>query len=80
MGRAALLSGIAAPLAATLAAPATVPGGMLEHIATIALPSDGQAFNRDPSDPRLMWSIDRATASRIPAVAPRVAPSPQHKD
>lgn len=49
-------------------------GTVLELVATIRLPgSDGQAFGWDPGQPRVLWSIDRAShsviASRIPAVA-----------
>jgi hypothetical protein len=47
-------------------------GTVLKHVATLALPSGGQAFNWDPDRPRLLWTIDRSTheviASRIPAV------------
>ncbi|HWK35464.1 hypothetical protein [Sphingomonas sp.] len=48
-------------------------GGMLEHVATIALPTGGQAIAWDRSQSRVLWSLDRATkmvvASRIPPVA-----------
>ena len=47
-------------------------GGTLEHVATIAIPTDGQAIGWDPRAPRLLWSIERATkdvvATRIPPV------------
>lgn len=50
-------------------------GTVLEHVATIALPTGGQAFNWDPERPRVLWTIDRAShsviASTIPAVTPR---------
>lgn len=46
--------------------------GMLELVASITVPTRGQAIGWDRSDPRLLWSIERATkevvASRIPAV------------
>jgi hypothetical protein len=46
-------------------------GTVIEHVATAPLPSDGQAIDWDPVQPRLLWSIDRATrsviASRVPA-------------
>ena len=49
-------------------------GTVLEHVATIALPSGGQAFSWDPVNPRLLWTIDRASrsvvASQIPAAMP----------
>ena len=48
-------------------------GTVLEHVATIALPTGGQAIAWDRSQPRVLWSLDRATkmvvASRIPPVA-----------
>jgi hypothetical protein len=48
-------------------------GTMIEHVATLPLPSDGQAIDWDPVQPRLLWSIDRATksviASRVAVVA-----------
>ena len=47
-------------------------GATLKHVATIALPTDGQAIAWDPVEPRLMWSVDRsgrnAVVARIPAV------------
>jgi hypothetical protein len=47
-------------------------GGVLEHVATVALPTDGQAIGWDARDPRLLWSIERPkrelVASRIPPV------------
>ena len=47
-------------------------GGVLELVATIAIPTVGQAMARDPREKRLLWSIERKTneivASRIPAV------------
>jgi outer membrane protein assembly factor BamB len=47
-------------------------GGVLQLVATIAIPTDGQAIDWDRSAPRLLWSIERKTqqlvASRIPAV------------
>lgn len=48
-------------------------GTVLEHVATIPLPTGGQAFSWDRSSARVLWSLDRKTknvvASRIPAVA-----------
>ncbi|UAK24541.1 hypothetical protein [Sphingomonas nostoxanthinifaciens] len=47
-------------------------GGILEHVATIPMPTGGQAIDWDPSGHRLLWSIERDGASlvesRIPAV------------
>jgi hypothetical protein len=54
-----------------------VPGehGVLEHVATVALPSDGQAIAWDAKDPRLLWSVERSTcevvASHIPVIEAR---------
>jgi hypothetical protein len=48
-------------------------GSVLEHVATIPLPTGGQAFSWDRSGRRVIWSIDRATrlvtSSRVPDVA-----------
>lgn len=45
-------------------------GGTLDHVATITLPTNGQAIAWDAHVPRLLWSIQRSThelvASRIP--------------
>jgi hypothetical protein len=47
-------------------------GTVLEHVATLALSTGGQAIAWDRSQPRVLWSLDRATktvvASRIPPV------------
>ena len=47
-------------------------GGVLQLVATIAIPTDGQAIDWDRAAPRVLWSIERKTrqlvASRIPAV------------
>lgn len=47
-------------------------GGVLAHVATIAIPTDGQAIGWDAAVPRLLWSIERGTheivASHIPEV------------
>ncbi|MES2753257.1 MAG: hypothetical protein V4659_01190 [Pseudomonadota bacterium] len=49
-----------------------VAGTVLEHVATIALPTGGQAIAWDRAQRRVLWSLDRATkqvvASRIPLV------------
>lgn len=50
-------------------------GGVLELVATIAMPTNGQAIGWDPKDRRILWSITRQgselVASRIPVVAGR---------
>jgi hypothetical protein len=50
-------------------------GSVLDHVATIAIPTDGQAIGWDAKDKRLLWSIERKTkevvATRIPDVAVR---------
>lgn len=47
-------------------------GTVLEHVATIPLPTGGQAFSWDRAVPRVIWSLDRTTrnvvASRVPVV------------
>ena len=47
-------------------------GTVLEHIATIPLPTGGQAITWDPAAPHILWSLDRGTkqvvASRIGAI------------
>lgn len=47
-------------------------GDRLELVATIPIPTDGQAIGWDAKEPRLLWSIERSTreivASRIPEV------------
>lgn len=49
-------------------------GTLLQHVATIPIPTDGQAFGWDPVRPRVLWSINRRTrtviASRVPSVHP----------
>lgn len=47
-------------------------GSTLQHVATIAIPTNGQAVAWERGAPRVLWSIERKTeeviASRIPAV------------
>ncbi len=47
-------------------------GSILRHVATIPIPTNGQAIAWDPKDRRLLWSIERKArelvASRIPDV------------
>lgn len=53
-------------------------GGVLEHVATIAIPTGGQAIGWDPVRPRLLWTIERKTtelvASQVPPVTSGAAP------
>lgn len=48
-------------------------GSTLRHVATIPIPTNGQAIAWDPKDPRLLWSIERKdralVASRVPVVS-----------
>src|SRR3546814_8773159 len=34
-------------------------GATLELVATLPVPTEGQAIDWDPAEPRLLWSIDR---------------------
>lgn len=47
-------------------------GTTLEHLATIATPTGGQAIGWDGAEPRVLWSIERKSselvASRVPAL------------
>ena len=49
-------------------------GGVLELVAMIATPTDGQAIAWDPKADRLLWSVERAklqlVASRVPVIPP----------
>lgn len=48
-------------------------GGLLDLVATLPIASRGQAIDVDPSDPTLLWSIDRGTrtiiGSRVPSLS-----------
>ena len=50
-------------------------GDVLEHVATIASPIEGQAIALDPADPRLMYGISRkkreVIATRLPGFRSR---------
>ncbi len=52
-------------------------GTVLEHVATIAVPTQGQAIDWDPVDGRLLWSIERKqgflVSSRVPPIVPPAA-------
>lgn len=47
-------------------------GSILRHVATVPIPTNGQAIAWDPKDKRLLWSIERKglelVASRVPEV------------
>lgn len=47
-------------------------GAVLQLVATLPVPTEGQAIDWDPVEPRLLWSIDRRKrelhATRIPAL------------
>ena len=47
-------------------------GATLELVATLPVPTEGQAIDWDPAEPRLLWSIDRAKkeirATPVPAL------------
>lgn len=40
-------------------------GMILEHAGTLPWSTQGQAIGSDPSDPHLLWSIDRATRAVV---------------
>jgi hypothetical protein len=48
-------------------------GTVLEHVATIPLPTGGQAFAWDRARPRILWSLDRQTRNVVESRIPRVA-------
>lgn len=48
-------------------------GSTLDHVATIPVPTPGQAIDWDDDAPRLLWSIDRATRSLVASTIPPVA-------
>ncbi|QCB55129.1 hypothetical protein E5675_12270 [Sphingopyxis sp. PAMC25046] len=51
-----------------------VAGPVLQLVATLPVPTEGQAIDWDPVEPRLLWSIDRRAkalhATRIPVAIP----------
>ncbi|WP_380874468.1 hypothetical protein ACFB49_48170 [Sphingomonas sp. DBB INV C78] len=48
-------------------------GSRLEHVATIALPTPGQAIAWDRANPRLLWSIARETNEVVASELPKIA-------
>lgn len=49
-------------------------GPKLVHVATIAVPSAGQAFAFDPVDARRVWAINRPTREVLTYVLPNLSP------
>lgn len=49
-------------------------GPKLVHVATIAVPSAGQAFAFDPDNARRVWAINRPTREVITYVLPEISP------
>ena len=47
-------------------------GGVLEHVATITVPTAGQAISWDPLQRRLLWSIERATKAMVASTVPEI--------
>lgn len=45
-------------------------GSRLEHVATLAIPTDGQAIAWDAKQPRLLWSIDRKEREVVASTVP----------
>jgi len=50
-------------------------GAVLEHVATLPIPIQGQAFGWDPTRPRMLYGIDRkaraVVTTRVPAIPAR---------
>ncbi len=49
-------------------------GSTLEHVATIAVPTPGQAIDWDDAETRLLWGVDRAKRSLVASAIPPVLP------
>ncbi|MEK1850938.1 MAG: cycloisomerase [Phyllobacterium sp.] len=47
-------------------------GSVLRHVATIIIPGHGQAFGWDPTQPRILYSIDRALRAIIVVRVPPI--------
>ncbi|MEO6582547.1 MAG: hypothetical protein ABIN68_07070 [Sphingomicrobium sp.] len=45
-------------------------GTVLEHVVTVPMVTRGQAFDWDPRDPKLLWSIDRKRRSIVASRPP----------
>jgi hypothetical protein len=48
-------------------------GNVLQHIATVATPTGGQAIGWDASTPRLLWSIDRDKSDLVASQVPEIS-------
>lgn len=53
-------------------------GPILEHVATIAIPTDGQAIAWDAKDKRVLWSIERNGATMVASKVPPVVPGAKY--
>lgn len=47
-------------------------GPVMMHIATIAVPAEGQAFDFDPADPRRVWAISRPNGKVVSFRLPEI--------
>lgn len=47
-------------------------GAVLDHVATVAVPTGGQAIDWDPVEPRLLWSIERKQGELVSSRVPQV--------
>jgi hypothetical protein len=47
-------------------------GSTLEHVATVAIPSEGQAIAWQRGAPRVLWSINRKSAEAVAAMVPPI--------
>jgi hypothetical protein len=51
-------------------------GPILTHVATIPIPTNGQAIAWDPKEKRLLWSIERSGRELVGSMVPEVADNP----
>jgi hypothetical protein len=65
-----IVTGHDRPEAYVLAVPKA--GSRLEHVATFATPTNGQAIARDQRDPHIMWSVERRTKQLVGSRLPRL--------
>lgn len=52
-------------------------GSVLEHVATVAIPGEGQAISWQRGAKRTLWSIRRSTREAVQSTVPRVLASPR---
>lgn len=52
-------------------------GRTLAHVATLATPTAGQAIGWDKSEPRVLWSIERATSDLVASKVPALRDEPE---